>query len=60
MLFKSQDTIKQLLTRKNKNLKQLEILENKPKSQAEKKGQLTESLRISELDRDKYLSLIHI
>jgi len=58
LLFKSQDTIKQLLTRKNKNLKQLEILENKPKSQAEKKGQLTESLRISELDRDKYYKII--
>ena len=58
LLLKSQDTIKQLLTRKNKNLKQLEILENKPKSQAEKKGQLTESLRISELDRDKYYKII--
>ncbi len=58
LLFKSQDTIKQLLTRKNKNSKQLEILENKPKSQAEKKGQLTESLRISELDRDKYYKII--
>ena len=58
MLFKSQDTIKQLLARKNKNLKQLEILENKPKSQAEKKGQLTESLRISEVDRDKYYKII--
>ena len=58
LLFKSQDTIKQLLARKNKNLKQLEILENKPKSQAEKKGQLTESLRISELDRDKYYKII--
>ena len=58
LLFKSQDTIKQLLTRKNKNLKQLEILENKPKSQAEKKGQLTESLRISELDKDKYYKII--
>ena len=58
LLFKSQDTIKQLLERKNKNLKQLEILENKPKSQAEKKGQLTESLRISELDRDKYYKII--
>ena len=57
LLFKSQDTIKQLLTRKNKNLKQLEILEKKPKSQAEKKGQLTESLRISELDRDKYYKI---
>ncbi len=56
LLFKSQDTIKQLLARKNKNLKQLEILENKPKSQAEKKGQLTESLRISEVDRDKCLN----
>ena len=58
LLYKSQNTVKQLLTRKNKNFEQLESLENKPKSQAEKKGQLMESLRLSELDRDKYYKII--
>ena len=45
--------------RKNKLSLQLENLDNKPKLQAEKKGQISESLRISEQERSEIESVIN-
>ena len=44
--------ITELTTRKNNLNLQLEKLDNQPKLQAEKKGQISENLRISEKEKD--------
>ena len=49
--FKITKILVQLDSRKNKTLEQLEKLENKPKSQGEKKGQLMENLRLSDIEK---------
>ena len=59
LLSKSQKSLIQLNDRKNKTLEQLGKLENKPKSQGEKKGQLMENLRLSDIDKienQKYIN----
>ena len=48
----------QLTERKNKLLLNLNILEKQPQSQAEKKGQITENLRISENEKVENEKLI--
>ncbi|MDC3099716.1 chromosome segregation protein SMC [Candidatus Pelagibacter sp.] len=53
LLNKSEITINKLEDRKNKTLDQLKGLEVKPKDQAEKKGQLNENLRLSNLDKEQ-------
>ena len=52
LLNKSEITINKLDDRKSKTLQQLKGLETKPKDQAEKKGQLNENLRLSNLDKE--------
>ena len=42
---------RELSDRKNKLLKQLNDLEQRPQVQAEKKGQISENLRISEREK---------
>ena len=44
--------VNELSDRKNKFSSQLDKLENQPKLQAEKKGQISENLRISEEEKD--------
>ena len=44
--------VNELSERKNKFNSQLDKLENQPKLQAEKKGQISENLRISEEEKD--------
>ena len=51
LLIKSEITINKLEDRKNKTIYQLKGLDAKPKDQAEKKGQLNENLRLSNLDK---------
>ncbi len=51
LLSNSDKMIKELTERKNKFEIQLNELDNQPKIQAEKKGQITEGLRISEKDK---------
>ena len=51
LLSNSEKMIKELTERKNKLELQLEKLDNKPKLQAEKKGQISENLRISEEEK---------
>jgi len=51
LLSNSQKMIDELTGRKNKILSQLNERDQKPKIQAEKKGQITESLRISEKEK---------
>ena len=53
LLNKSEITINKLDDRKSKALQQLKELEAKPKDQAEKKGQLNENLRLSNLDKEQ-------
>ena len=61
LLENSDKSIKQLNERRTKSSDQLNLLENKPNTQAEKKGQLTENLRLSEIEKkENELSLIHI
>ena len=45
--------VKELFERKNKFLSQLNNLEKQPQSQAEKKGQTSESLRLSEIEKQE-------
>ena len=53
--------VSELTERKNKLSSQLSDLENQPRVQAERKGQISENLRISDLYlQAQYLSLIHI
>ena len=51
LLSNSEKMITELTDRKNKLSLQLENLESQPKLQAEKKGQISEGLRIAEQER---------
>jgi len=51
LLSNSEKMVKELSDRKNKLLSQLSELEQQPKIQAEKKGQISESLRSSEKEK---------
>ncbi len=51
LLSKSENMIEELKNRKNNLYMKLKNLENQPQSQAEKKGQISESLRISEEEK---------
>ena len=53
LLKNSEKMVTELSERKNKLNSQLEQLDNQPRSQAEKKGQISESLRISEKEKDE-------
>ena len=55
----SEKMITELSERKNKLNLQLEKLDNQPKLQAEKKGQISESLRISEKEKDENETIIN-
>ena len=52
LLSNSEKMVNELTERKNKFNKQLEKLDNQPKIQAEKKGQISENLRISEQEKN--------
>ena len=58
LLINSEKMVIQLTERKNKLLSNLNILEKQPQSQAEKKGQITENLRISENEKVENEKLI--
>ena len=51
LLLNSEKMVNELSERKNKFSSQLDKLENQPKLQAEKKGQISENLRISEEEK---------
>ncbi len=52
LLSNSEKMVSELTERKNKFTFQLQQLENQPRSQAEKKGQISENLRISEKEKN--------
>ena len=52
LLINSEKMVNELTERKGKLSDQLEQLENQPSTQAEKKGQISESLRISEKEKN--------
>ena len=52
LLSNSEKMVNELTERKNKFSSQLKQLENQPRTQAEKKGQISENLRISEKEKD--------
>ena len=59
LLSNSEKMVGELSERKNKFILQLEKLDNQPKLQAEKKGQISENLRISEkekIDNEKIIN----
>ena len=58
LLLNSEKMVKQLSERKNKLSEQLNSLELQPQSQAEKKGQISESLRLSEKENNENQILI--
>jgi len=58
LLIKSEKMVKELSERKNKSLSQLNDLEKQPQSQAEKKGQISENLRLSEKEKQENESII--
>ena len=58
LLINSEKMAEELTERKNKLTIQLEQLENQPRTQAEKKGQISENLRISEKEKDDYEIII--
>ncbi len=60
LLENSDKSIKQLNERRQKSSSQLNLLENKPNTQAEKKGQLTENLRLSEIEKEENEKLIKV
>ncbi len=51
LLINSEKMVNELSERKNKFLSQLDDLEKQPQSQAEKKGQISESLRLAEEEK---------
>ena len=53
LLSNSEEMVTELSERKNKLNLQLETLDNQPKLQAEKKGQISEGLRISEKEKNE-------
>jgi len=59
LLSNSEKMVNELSQRKNKLNLQLENLNNQPKLQAEKKGQISEGLRISEEEKDLNDSVIY-
>ena len=58
LLANSEKMVIELTERKNKFNNQLEKLDNQPKIQAEKKGQISENLRISEQDKNNNEKII--
>ncbi len=60
LLSNSEKMVFELSERKNKLNLQLEKLDNQPKLQAEKKGQISEGLRISEKEKLENESIIHL
>ena len=60
LLLNSEKMVNELTDRKSKLNSQLEKLDNRPKLQAEKKGQISESLRISEKEKNENESFINI
>ncbi len=59
LLLNSERMVAQLTERKSKLNSQLGELDNQPKLQAEKKGQITESLRISEKEKSENEEIIN-
>jgi chromosome segregation protein len=59
LLSNSEKMVNELTERKNKLNLQLEKLDNRPKLQAEKKGQISEGLRISEQEKNSNDSIIN-
>ena len=59
LLSNSEKMVNELSQRKNKLNSQLENLNNQPKLQAEKKGQISEGLRISEEEKNLNESVIY-
>ena len=59
LLSNSEKMVSELTDRKNKLNLQLEKLDNQPKLQAEKKGQISEGLRISEKEKEDNETIIH-
>ena len=60
LLSNSEKMVSELTDRKKKLSIQLEKLDNQPKFQAEKKGQISEGLRISEEEKNENESIISI
>ena len=58
LLINSEKMVKELSERKNKSLSQLSDLEKQPQSQAEKKGQISENLRLSEKEKQENETII--
>ena len=59
LLSNSEKMVNELTGRKNNLTDQLEILDNQPKIQAEKKGQISENLRNSEEEKEKNEKIIN-
>ena len=59
LLSNSEKMVTELTERKNKFNLQLEKLDNQPKLQAEKKGQISEGLRISEKEKNENETIIN-
>jgi len=59
LLLNSEKMVTQLTERKSKLNDQLDKLDNQPKLQAEKKGQITEGLRISEKEKNENEEIIN-
>jgi chromosome segregation protein len=59
LLTNSEKMVSELTDRKNKLNSQLDKLDTQPKLQAEKKGQISESLRISEEEKSENESIIN-
>ena len=60
LLMNSEKMVNELTERKNKLNSQLEKLDNQPKLQAEKKGQISEGLRISEKEKNENDTIINL
>ena len=59
LILNSEKMVTQLTERRSKLNDQLNKLDNQPKLQAEKKGQITEGLRISEKEKDENEEIIN-
>ncbi len=59
LLSNSEKMVNELIGRKNNLANQLEILDNQPKIQAEKKGQISENLRNSEEEKKENEKIIN-
>ncbi len=59
LLSNSEKMVNELIGRKNNLTNQLEILDNQPKIQAEKKGQISENLRNSEEEKEENEKIIN-